>query len=225
MLPRLLGAGMALLISGHVHAQTHTSGDMVGSLKPDGAVVWTRASTDAKVTVLYATNPQLAGALQAPPAVAVAATDYTAKVVLTGLTPDTDYWYTTRLEGTGNVVFGALGRFKTPPLPTTDAPVKIALSGDVFDRFQFGIFDQMRAQAPDLYLSLGDYAYCDPAVELAEFRSKHQAMRIWPALQNFFRATGAECVWDDHEIADDWDATTDPKKVANGKAAWFEYFP
>lgn len=221
-------ATLALLSAARAQAPVHTSGDMVGSLQPTSALVWTRASSDAKVSVLYATNPALSGAQQTPQVVSSAAADYTAKVALGGLAPATDYWYATRLEDPLNataVTVGPIGHFKTLPLAASDVAGRIAFSGDVLNPAEYALFDLVRAQGNDLYVSLGDYTYCDPSTTVSEYRNVHKAVRSYASITDFFRSTGAECIWDDHEVENDWNGATNPTKVQNGKAVWFEYFP
>lgn len=200
-------------------AQTHTHGDLVGEVGADRAIVWTRASATAQVSVVYGRDATLAGARQTEPVTADASSDFTAKVALRDLRPDTEYWYATTIGSER----GPIGRFRTAPQPDRDAKVVFAFSADVGDHAQNGLFAAVAAHNPAFYVHLGDMPYADGATTLEEFRAKHRETRADAALQAFFRQVPVYAIWDDHEVTNDWDASVDRAKVENGIAAWKEW--
>src|SRR5688500_8986958 len=88
-----LGALALCVPTAWAQLQSQTHGEMVGSVSEDSAWVWTRASGAALVSVRYATNAALAGALETPAVLATSASDFTAKILLTGLASGTRTWY------------------------------------------------------------------------------------------------------------------------------------
>lgn len=226
-MPRNLVLALSLVAAVPAQAPSHTSGDMVGWLRPDGALVWTRAAQAAKVSVVYATRPNLTGALETTQVLADYASDYTAKLGLNGLQPGTRYFYATRLQDPASTAFtlGPIATFRTPPLPTQAVACSFAFSGDVAVPAECDLFDQITALQPDFYVATGDFPYCDPAATVTEYRDRHKGIRGHAVVQRFFRSVGLCAVWDDHEVANDWDAGTDPIKVKNGTDTWREYFP
>lgn len=223
---------LALLASSaaaQLPSQTH--GEMVGTVDHRSAWIWTRASGAGLVSVRYATNAALLGALETPPVLATSAGDFTAKIPLTGLQSATRYWYAVVLadaSGQGIRRQGFTSTFTTAPDPSTRADVVLGFSGDCRDAASYGIFDALRAESLDFYLSLGDFPYADaaPAAStIAEYRAKHRDARSEPRWQAFTRAQAIFATWDDHEVENNWDANAPASKVANGIAVWKEYFP
>ena len=205
--------------------QIHTHGDMVGSLSTSGAVVWTRSSSAADVSVLYATDPKLTNAVETKPVRSGASLDFTVRMPLSGLAAGKRYYYRTKIADPANssrFVLGALGTFLTPP--TGMSAATFCVIADVKDPTQYSMFDRVLAHEPELCLSLGDYPYAD-GTTLASFWAKHRAVRNHAKIWHFFRQMGTACTWDDHEVANDWDARTDKTIVSNGVNAWRHYFP
>lgn len=226
LLPQTL-AVLASALTLTLAAQSHTHGDMVGSVTHSGALVWTRASGPARVSVLYGTTPDTTLMVETAQRTVAATTDFTVKVPLAGLLPATRYWYATRIQHpTANSdVVGPVGTFTTAPDPQSSAAVTFAFSADIRNHAEYAILDEVLQRQPDFYLSLGDFPYADGALTLDDYRAAHRTVRDHATLQRFFRSLSIMPVWDDHEVANDWDATTPAQQVQNGIAAWREYFP
>lgn len=116
-------------------------------------------------------------------------------VRLTGLTPDTRYYYSV---GTSNRVLQSSPRnsFRTPPVPGSTRPFRVWVLGDpgtgyavqkavrdAYERFSAG-------QETDLILTLGDNAYPDATDAqftwkfFAVYRDLLKGAVLWPALGN-----------------------------------------
>lgn len=208
-------------------AQTHTHGSMVGSLAPTSVVVWTRASAAANVTVIFNTSPTLAGAKESANVLAKAADDFTAHIKLSGLKPDTTYHYATKLADPSkplNFRIGKWGRFTTPPSGGA-TKVTFLASADVVEKTMYGIFDTMRKHPAAFFVSLGDMPYADTSKTQADFWNRHKDTRNHTAWLSLIEQFPVEAIWDDHEVLNDWDASTNATLVGYGKKAFFDYFP
>jgi alkaline phosphatase D len=97
-----------------------------GDLTSDSVVLWTRTPSAASVTAELAASDTFENLTALPAAPATAATDFTVKVVATGLQPGTQYYYRFKV---GSTVSPA-GSFKTPYATDQDAAVTFAFSGD-----------------------------------------------------------------------------------------------
>lgn len=116
---RLLAVVSLAAFSTVAPTQIHSHGDMVGSLTADSAVVWTRSSSSADVTVIYGLNPNLSGAATSLSVRTSSSADYIAKFKLPGLRAGTRYYYRTRIANPSNAsqfVLGPISRFVTTPL-------------------------------------------------------------------------------------------------------------
>lgn len=205
-------------------AQSFPYGTMVAAPAPDTAIVWAAADTDGELLVRY--GPGAEPDRHSDPVPLRAADGRMAKVTLRSLQPATRYRYKVELRlPDGRTVPGPLASFQTPPLPVADTAVTIAFGADVHALEQFDQWTRLLAQAPDLYLSLGDMPYADAAKTRDEFRALHLRLRVDARWQAFFGATALAPMWDDHEIGNDWDAETDQGRVADGIAAFRECLP
>ena len=208
--------------------QRQTHGNMVGFLKHDSVVVWTRSNTSSNVSVLLNSVKKVSGAFETAPVRVSSSDDYTARIKVTGLLPGTKYYYTTRiadLNNSSSYVIGYWGEFTTPPAPSQEGKLTFLASGDVFEHAQFGIFGAMMKHPANFYLSMGDMPYADTATSQAEYWKRHRDTRNQSTFIDFMRKCPIEAMWDDHEVTNDWDKTTPANRVAWGKRAFFDYFP
>lgn len=208
-------------------AQTATHGQMVGDVQHDRAVYWTRSSTPCLVSVQYATTQNFANAVETGQRAALASRDATVRIELTGLLPDTRYYYRARRSTTTGPggSYGQVGTFRTAPQPQQARAVSFAFSGDAQTKSQFGIYSAMLAETPEFFLSLGDFPYCDGAQSVAEYWLEHATVRDEPRLQAFCDQVPWVATWDDHEVVNNWDSATSPTLVTNGTRGFRDWFP
>ena len=151
-----------------------THGIASGDVTASSAVVWGRASAEARMQVFYDTDAELSDPTLGGSARALRATDYTAKVVLDELESDTRYWYRVefRTRGAGGrliVSDDAVGTFKTPPRSSVSRPLSFTVGGDLAGQQYcrnaetdgYAIFNAMEALQPDYFIANGDMIYAD----------------------------------------------------------------
>ena len=133
----------------------------------------------------------------------------------------------------GRAVLGPL-RVRTAPTPDDARRVRIAVSAD-YDpnpEFRSALVDHLIAAAPDLYVSLGDFPYCDDgpqlAMDVAGYRMRHYQARSSPTLLALHANVGVRAIYDDHEFRNNWDSDSIARESARYLAAmqvWDEFFP
>jgi alkaline phosphatase D len=161
----LLGGFPALVTAQAARPAIHAvaSGDPLES----GAVIWSCTDRRARMVVEYATRPDFEGARQASSAMATAAAGYTARVELTDLAPDAEYFYRVRFESAGAWSEPVAGRVRTAP--RSRRTVRLLWSGDTCgqgyginpDLGGMRIYETMRALDADLFVHSGDTIYAD----------------------------------------------------------------
>jgi alkaline phosphatase D len=162
------GSGRAPLQAAEPLRLTHgvASGDMTST----DAVIWARASRAARMVVEYMpAQPATWPAARQTGAVVDAGDDFTGKVVLTGLTPDTRYVYWVRfLAPDGAEAVSEPGQLRTAPADSAARPLTLVWWGDLGGQSYcrdpergYRIFGHMARLAPDLAVANGDAVYAD----------------------------------------------------------------
>jgi alkaline phosphatase D len=149
-----------------------THGIAAGDATASSVVIWSRASAAARMVVEYSsvTAPSWPLERRSGPSVG-AAGDFTGKVVLDGLAPDTRYLYWVRfVSADGTAVVSETGQFKTAPADDAARPVSLVWWGDIGGQdycrdpdHGYALFIQMARLAPDLAIANGDSVYTDYA--------------------------------------------------------------
>lgn len=223
-----LAAAATLTPSRRAHAASLSFGPASFDVTSTAALVWLRATASAQVRVEYGTSADLAGAALTTPVAATEATDGTVVTDLSGLTPDTEYFYRGVVSDDGSdAVKGAIGRFRTAP--TAPREFQFAWSGDMEAGHRpYALLDHVTALHPDFFLMVGDTMYADvPKAQfvpaLAHYRAKHRENREDGPLQRMLAAMPAAAIWDDHEVVNDVDHTY--PALGEGRQAFREYWP
>jgi alkaline phosphatase D len=199
-------------------------GYVSGDVTSDSAIVWLRADPGSRVALHYSKDPGLANPVVVDPVAVAAESDNTAKIEVKGLDAHTTYYYRAAVVGKDP---GPMGRFMTAPAPDANDAVKFCFSGDTRESYQpFHIMDAIRSNQPDFFIHLGDTIYADrggTAHVLPEFWAKYRGNRADIASQRLFATTSAYIIWDDHEIANDYEGFH--PLAAAGYKAFFDYWP
>lgn len=181
-----LATGMGLLPS-VLHAQTApaaitrdnarallTSGVQSGDVLAHSAIVWARASRDARMWLEWSTTANFANPTRLRGPDLLSSTDGTGRIDLQGLPAGQDIFYRVSLEdfGSANVRSPVTqGHLRTPLAGNAPAtrPFRLVWSGDTAGQ-GFGIneafggmriYEQMRKVNPDVFLHSGDTIYAD----------------------------------------------------------------
>jgi alkaline phosphatase D len=166
---RALGQGPAIVTSERARPQV-PYGVQTGDLLGDRAILWARADRPARMLVEWATTASFADARSVIGPVALADSDFTAKIDLAGLPRGQQIVYRVRmvdLAGAGLASVPVYGRFRTPPAGRRR--VRFLWSADVAgqgwginpDWGGMKIFATMRRLDPDFFIHSGDTIYAD----------------------------------------------------------------
>jgi alkaline phosphatase D len=190
-------------------------GVAAGEVTSTSAVLWTRLPRAGK----FRLEVLRAGALSSSTALVCCgrrADDLTVSLRVPGLRPGTRYAYRFRQGSSASPT----GTFKTAPIPSADARVRFAFSGDAdatpgpdgkpaFNRFQ--VYARMAAERNDFNVNLGDTIYSDsevpgskPALTVAQKLAKYRLGLALPALRTLRASAGLYSQWDDHEFINDF---------------------
>ena len=198
-----------------------------GCPRPQSLVLWTRltgAGLPAQVEVQWelAHDEAFTEVAARGREGAVAAWAHSVHAEPAGLAPGRWYWY--RFTALGQR--SAVGRTRTAPAadaPAGPQPLRFAIAS--CQRWDHGHYaawrhlaQEAREDGLDLVLFLGDYLYeaapvagrvrlhegHGPARSLAQYRARYAQYKSDPALQAAHAAAPWLCVWDDHEVANDY---------------------
>ncbi len=221
----------------------------------DRVIIWTRITTENPAETVgwqIALDTTFSTLVNSGTVTTDSSRDYTVKVDVTGLQPDTWYYY----RFSNNGVFSIKGRTRTMPSGSVD-DLRFAVLA--CSNYQDGFFNAYRDIANkndvDAVIHLGDYYYeygpddFTPGVDssrlqeplkevwnLADYRQRHSFYKLDPDLRVVHQQFPFITVWDDHESANDsWSGGaqnhtdsvegywTDRKE--DSRKAYFEWMP
>jgi alkaline phosphatase D len=189
------------------------SGDPLG----DAVIIWTRVTTTdtvESVTWRMATDTLMANVVDSGTVVTTNDIDYTVKIDVTGLQPNTYYYY----EFESNGVYSIRGRTKTAPRGDVDSLRFGVVSCASYAHGYFNAYDRLTARNDvaaiihlgDYYYEYGDGEYgsdrtYQPATEilnLSDYRMRLSHYHLDASLMRLHQQYAFICTWDDHETAD-----------------------
>jgi alkaline phosphatase D len=222
-----------------------------GQPATNGFVIWTRIAPSAlsstpNIDYFVSESIDFQLVVRTGTISAQEARDYTARVALTGLKPDTYYYYYFKHGQTTSLI----GRGKTLPLQTDH--LKFAVFSCA--RFESGHFNAYGAAAKrndlDAVIHLGDYIYeyttnfaasgqailpNNELLSLADYRARYGSYRLDSNLIRLHQQHTMIQIWDDHESANDSHNTGAQNHQTNegtwidrkkhSKQAWHEWMP
>ena len=197
-----------------------------GDPTQDAVIIWTRISAFSDLTLTgtweVATTPSFRKIVAHGTFHTNAEKDYTVKIDVQNLTPNTIYFYRfTYQENTSEI-----GTCKTLPTTLEDKLTVAVVSCNNYEDGYFNSFRDLALQDDVSYvLHLGDYIYeyqtlgyankafveaskrvNDPLheiVTLADYRKRFSLYRSDKDLQHLHQQKAFFCMWDDHEFAND----------------------
>lgn len=145
-------------------------GIQIGDVHETRALLWSRADRDSRMVVEWSTNERFRGARVIRGPFALAVSDHTARVDLSGLPPGEEIFFRVAFESLdSSKVRGepVEGRFRTPS--RRRRPVRFLWTGDTagqgwgIDLDQGGMraYEAMRLTDPDFFIHSGDNVYAD----------------------------------------------------------------
>ncbi len=229
-----------------------------GDPMSDRVIIWTRVTPDtgwvgsANVLWRVATDTGMTNIVQNGVFTTDQNLDYTVKIDVTGLTPNTFYFY----EFTHNGFNSIRGRTKTAPVGSVDSLRFAVVSCANYEAGYFNAYKVITSRNDvDAIIHLGDYIYeyehdgyafnatanriWEPANEitvLSDYRTRYSTYHLDQDLMRLHQQFPFFNVWDDHEYANDSykDGAENHTEGAEGtwvnreqygRQAYFEWIP
>lgn len=191
-------------------------GPMVGAATPTGVPIWGRSSSSYDWQVEFSTAPDLRQARRSTSVSLKEDSDFTGVTELTGLEPDTRYFYRPLLDGKPDKYLAGIGPFSFKTAPARPQPFRVAFGScarygrDPRQRIWEGVIGAQ----PDLFFWLGDNVYVD-SLNPRMFAEEYRRQRSVPGYQPLGRSVPQLAIWDDHDYGlNDHDRTNPMKETA-----------
>lgn len=226
-----------------------------GDPTANSVILWTRVTPFSPAAVLInwevATDRTFKNVTHSGADITTAEKDYTLKLDIVGLKPNTRYYYQFR----ANNAVSLLGMTKTLPTGAVDHIKMAVMSCSDYSSGYFHAYDAVAYRDDiDLVLHLGDYIYeysqaLSPFPEgverapmpphellvLNDYRTRYNQYRQDKKLQQLHARKPFVCVWDDHEFANNtWrqgaqnhnaDEGNFSDRSSAARQAYFEWLP
>ena len=189
-----------------------------GDPLPDRVIIWTRVTVpdpSASVDWRMATDTGMTNVVQTGSATTDATRDFTVKVDVVGLQPNTTYYYDFTHDGCHTI----MGRTKTLPTGDVDSMRFAIVSCSNMGHGYFNAYNRITARNDiDAVIHLGDYIYeygdgefgsvrnlvpANEILTLNDYRMRHADYKLDADLRNLHQQYPFITVWDDHETAND----------------------
>ena len=180
-------------------------GPMLGDFTAESASVWVRTFEESPVRVMYSTSMEMEGAQTSGSEQSRAETDYTAVVNLSGLEPETEYYYqilvgddTLRSEEWSFITFPEKGQ-------PFNREIGFGACAGYTPQYTY-MWSMLAAHRFPVFLMLGDNVYIDhperPAIQDYTYYRRQSENRY----KSFVSRTPIYAVWDDHDFGtnDSW---------------------
>ncbi len=180
-------------------------------------------SATGSVRLVIGKDPQLSSPVYGPFGAADAATNYVAGLTVSGLQPNTEYYYGIEADGTIDTATEAMGRFKTASAGPHSFRFSVASCNY---NGNHPVFYRIKEKDPLFHVTHGDFHYGDPnsATDINVHRSPLESTILQPALKEFLRYVAMAYVWDDHDYCGD-NTTAAAAGRKNARLAYQEYVP
>ncbi len=206
----------------------------------DRVIIWTRVTTDTaslQVKWRVAKDTMMQNVVAQGVFTTDASRDYTVKVDVVGLQPDTYYYY--EFEALGR--YSQRGRTKTTPIGNVSNYRIAVVNCSNYSFGYFNAYDAIRKRNDvDFVIHLGDYIYEDglrtgpnaidtlkrrtfpeyDAYDLVSYRQRYAWYRLDPSLLELHQQFPMVVIWDDHEFANDAFADTSAYHYPATQGTW-----
>ncbi|MFE7808249.1 alkaline phosphatase D family protein [Streptomyces sp. NPDC057430] len=230
-----------------------TLGVASGDPQPDSVLLWTRLAPEplaaeqklseiVEVQWVVATDPQLTRVVAEGTVPASATLGHSVHVPVSGLSPNTRYWYAFRALGRRS----RIGRTKTAPVGRVSSVRFAAANCQAFHDGFYAAHRGIARENVDFVVHLGDYIYEHGQVggvpadhvrdhegpgifTVADYRRRHALYKGDASLREAHAAHPWFLTWDDHEVVNDYSGTGGGAPLMRRRAAayqaWYENMP
>ena len=175
-------------------------GPMLGRVNDHRAGLWLRTDSVRRVQWIISVDSNFMTAMRSPAIRTDARREHVAKMDMTGLLPDTRYYYKLEIDGQE---FAGPWTFRTAPRVQDKAQISVGFGGGAaFIPWHHAMWETLARQEFDAFLFLGDNVYIDyperPYIQQYCYYRRHAQ----PEFRRFIARTPIYAVWDDHDFGD-----------------------
>lgn len=175
-------------------------GPMLGSLTDGRARFWVRTASETDVLVSLSQSPTMEPSVESPVVRTSAERDFTAVAEVTGLAPDTRYFYRVHV-GESWVPADPPPSFRTFPPPGSHGRVRVGFGACAgYTPQNERMWDTLAGQDLQAFLMLGDNVYIDAPASAETQRYCYYRRYSRPEWRRFVGSTPVFAVWDDHDF-------------------------
>jgi alkaline phosphatase D len=195
-----------------------------------GAITSNTAKVNAKLTtassnirLAASTNASLTNLVYGSSTNADASNNLMAAMNISGLSPNTKYYYGVESDGVLDNAADAVGSFTTPP--NSAFSFKFSAASCCLNS-NHPVFTRIGEQIPFLHITLGDLHYADPnsATDINVHRTPYENVLAQAAFKNLLLNIPIVYTWDDHDFSGNNSNNSSPGKT-NARLAYQEYVP
>ena len=196
-----------------------------GAIQPTSATVVakvTTASTTCRAVV--STAADLSNPVYSAFASASSSNNFMAKMNVTGLQPNTQYFYGVESGGVLDNSSTDIGKFKTP---ASGAFSFSFAHGSCTGNGNHAVFTAIQNKNPLFFLETGDFHYQDPnSTNISTHRAPYENNVLGQAAAgNLLKNTAVAYMWDDHDYCGNNNSGSGQAGTANARQAYQEYVP
>jgi alkaline phosphatase D len=215
-----------LLMNGVLMAQNEVQWVVSGALTPTSVDIrakLTNPSSNVRAAV-STSNPPAPPFIYSNVGVADASNNLNAALKVTGLQPNTKYYYQIEADGVADNSSDDIGIFETPKY----GPYSFTfVTGVCNNRKETTTYQDFLNYNALFYLNLGDLHYADPCDQQISFHREPYETRVFnqPYQREVFRQMAFAYMWDDHDYCGNDDNGDQLPGTANARIAYQEYIP
>lgn len=209
-----------------VIAQNEVKWVVTGALTPTSVDIrakLTNASNNVRAAV-STSNPPTAPFIYSSTGVTDANNNLNAALKVTGLQPNTKYYYQIEADGVADNSSDDIGVFETPKV----GPFSYTfVTASCNNRKETTTYEDFLKYSALFYLNIGDLHYADPCDQQISFHRDPYETRVFnqPLQREVFRQMPFAYVWDDHDYCGNDDAGDQLPGTANARRTFQEYIP
>ena len=175
-------------------------GPMTGHVSSTSAKFWVRSAESSDVQIVLSEDESFKRKLFSEKVRTEAATEFTAQMLATGLSPDHTYYYRVEIDGKKQKKTYS---FSTQPLEGEPGELSIAFGGGAaYIPWHSYMWNTLDSHELNAMLLLGDNVYIDYPERPELQRYCYHRRQSKPEFRSFVSGTPILSIWDDHDFGD-----------------------